>query len=134
MRVTPITREYWKTKQQYEEQGLEIPPAITHIYETRMFLSHTLRTLDDYASGNAIPKAGWQWIDNLRHKPIPEDLPESPKQDVEQATGLILSMANELRQAPERYLVNNYTVTKEGRQRIRQAWLEISMILRKQRK
>ena len=128
MRKDPILEEYLKSANQYKKMGRPVPESLTNSYVVRMQIDEAQRLLRDFASGNAIPKSGWQWMKAVIDSTIPNNISENLRKAAELTINIIVSLVEDLRQNSDVYLIDGYTVTKKGRIHIRCASNEIKSI------
>ena len=128
MRKDPILEEYCSSANQYKKMGRPVPESLTNSYIVRRQIDEAQRLLWDFASGNAIPKSGWQWIKNVIDSTIPDNISKNLMNAAELIINIIVSLDEDLRQNPEAYLIDGFTLTKKGRIRIRCASNEIKSI------
>lgn len=128
MRVDPILLEYCRQVNKYKTMGIPVPESIENTYRVRQSIDQTQRTLWRYASDGAIPKAGWQWIDNLPKEIIPDDIPESLLEAAKRVKEVVISLKDKLSKNSDLYLVDGFTLTKLGRKQLRGICEEIKLI------
>ena len=129
MRISSILKEFYQLKMKYENQGIELPESVKVEYETRIFIEEVWRTLNSFVQGNAIPKAGWKWLDSICKKEIDTDISENIKLNLE---ACIMEM-NSLRKIlfeEENLLVDGYTLTKKGKKIIRHSCENIGKLVK----
>ena len=97
----------------------------------KRFINNSHHILCEYSTGGAIPKDGWQWFDKLASMEIPDDLPDSLRMASAETQDALLKLSDDLLQNKDIYFVDGYTVTREGRKRIRQTCDKIYLILKK---
>ena len=93
-----------------------------------MQIDQAQRLLWDFASGNAIPKSGWQWMKDVIDSTIPNNISKNLMNAAELTISIIVALEKDLRQNSDVYLIDGYTVTKKGRIRLRCASNEIKLV------
>lgn len=127
MRVSTLFKEYIEIQKQYEQMGKPLPLAIQHEYESKMFIENLWRTLIKYADGGAIPKAGWEWVDNVCEKNIFSDISQELRADLEIGIDEVRCFRKVILSKPE-LLIDGHTLSKEGRKRLRKTCDIIGML------
>ncbi len=128
MRRDPILGEYCEYANRYKKVGKPVPEMLKNFYIVRMQIDEAQRLLWDFASGNAIPKSGWQWMKDIIDSTIPDNIPPNLMSAAERTINIIVALEKDLQQNSNVYLIDGYTVTKKRRIRLRCASNEIKSI------
>ena len=113
MRIDKILKEYMDIQCQHEEKGETLPETIKSIYEEKLFIGEVWRFLNRSADGNAISKSGWQRINQI----CEEENSNSDSKNLVVAE--LRKLQREFLLESESLLKDGYTLTKEGRKRLR---------------
>ena len=121
MRIDKELLMYDRTKGRYEEIGEEMPLVLEHIFKTRHYIRSICNSLDKCATNNAISKRDWEWLANVKNRiyeDVPQDLYFTHKNLNDEVEKLWCILENN----KETYLVDGYTLRKEGKKLVREVW------------
>ena len=101
--------------------GQEMPLVLEHIFITRQYIRIICKSLDQCATNNAISKRDWEWLANINNR-IYEDVPKELYLLHRNLTKEVEKLRCVLVNNKETYLVDGYTLKKDGRKLVREVW------------
>ena len=131
MRKDPLYFEYCMLLRKHWAGEIIFPLSKQHAYETVLHLGKIAAYVNEIATGGAISKATWTWLNKLPQTEFPNDIPDSLHAVAKEVLYELQKMKTDFEANAETLLVDGFTTTKSGRKRIREAYSSICKSLRK---
>lgn len=103
----------------YRIKGLPCPSWVDNAWSYYSKVYNIGRSLYQMCSDTAIPKSEMEWLSKVEDK-TPEDLPKELIDGCAGTNSILIEMYNELISNKELYFINEWTLSKKGRKKMRE--------------
>lgn len=130
MRYPTNYYEYLSAKSQYERQGIKPPTSFEDTYYTQWIIDAAWQHLDDYANEREAFSVNWKTFEDICTTTAPEYCAQEWNSRLESTKYVLTKLRQDFEDHPAVYLHNDSSVTKDGRERLKQAQTAIDSIIK----
>ena len=119
---TDYERYLFRMMDYYKIRNLEQPAWIESARRHYGILYHAKRDWDEICSNTNIPKSKMEWLASIKDTSYQQrtDLPEELKKETAELYTCLSEMYDELIDSRDEYFINEWTLTKKGRRKMRE--------------